>query len=47
MPTTRLSLLPNPHPKNMLIRVDGELAPGVTSKDLVLHVCGQLLRGMQ
>ena len=24
----------------MLIRVDGELGPGVTSKDIVLHVCG-------
>ena len=26
--------------KNMLIRIDGELKPGVTSKDLVLHVIG-------
>jgi len=26
--------------KNMLIRVDGQLADGVTSKDIVLHVCG-------
>jgi len=26
--------------KNMLIRVDGELSDGVTSKDIVLHVCG-------
>ncbi|ODQ49040.1 hypothetical protein PICMEDRAFT_70620 [Pichia membranifaciens NRRL Y-2026] len=26
--------------KNMLIRIDGELMPGVTSKDLVLHVIG-------
>jgi len=24
--------------KNMIIRIDGDLAPGVTSKDLVLHV---------
>ncbi|GMM31475.1 3-isopropylmalate dehydratase [Martiniozyma asiatica (nom. inval.)] len=26
--------------KNMLIRIDGELADGITSKDLVLHVIG-------
>lgn len=26
--------------KNMLIRVDGQLSPGVTSKDIVLHICG-------
>lgn len=26
--------------KNMLIRIDGDLAPGITSKDLVLHVIG-------
>jgi len=26
--------------KNMLIRIDGELADGVTSKDFILHVCG-------
>jgi 3-isopropylmalate dehydratase len=26
--------------KNMLIRIDGELAEGVTSKDIILHVCG-------
>ena len=25
---------------NMLVSVEGELAPGVTSKDIVLHVCG-------
>ncbi|KAL3779217.1 hypothetical protein ACHAW5_009988 [Stephanodiscus triporus] len=24
---------------NMLIRIDGELGPGVTSKDIILHVC--------
>ncbi|GMM45301.1 3-isopropylmalate dehydratase [Pichia kluyveri] len=26
--------------KNMLIRIDGDLNPGITSKDLVLHVIG-------
>ena len=26
--------------KNMLVRVDGELGPGVTAKDIVLHVIG-------
>jgi len=26
--------------KNMLIRIDGELSEGVTSKDIVLHTCG-------
>lgn len=26
--------------KNMLIQVDGELGVGVTSKDIVLHICG-------
>lgn len=26
--------------KNLLIRVDGELAPGITGKDVVLHVIG-------
>lgn len=26
--------------KNFLIRVDGTLSPGVTSKDVILHVCG-------
>lgn len=25
---------------NMLVQVDGELGPGVTSKDIVLHICG-------
>ncbi|KAH7328013.1 aconitase family-domain-containing protein [Stachybotrys elegans] len=28
--------------KNMKIQVDGELAPGVSSKDVVLHVIGQI-----
>ncbi|VEU20859.1 DEKNAAC101748 [Brettanomyces naardenensis] len=28
--------------KNMIIRVDGELAPGITSKDLILHVIGTI-----
>lgn len=28
--------------KNMLVRVDGALRPGVTAKDLVLHICGVL-----
>lgn len=26
--------------KNMLIRIDGELSEGVTSKDIILHICG-------
>jgi len=34
--------LPQKKAKNMLIRVDGPLAPGVTSKDVVLHVCGRI-----
>ncbi|KAJ1463215.1 aconitase family-domain-containing protein [Pelagophyceae sp. CCMP2097] len=29
-------------PKNMLVRVDGILGPGVTSKDIVLYVIGQI-----
>lgn len=29
-------------PKNMLVRVDGTLSPGVTSKDLVLYVIGKI-----
>lgn len=29
-------------PKNMLVRVDGELRPGVTSKDLVLYIIGKI-----
>ncbi|GAB3127816.1 3-isopropylmalate dehydratase large subunit [Novispirillum itersonii] len=28
--------------KNMLVQVNGDLAPGVTAKDLVLHICGVL-----
>ncbi|KAK0715669.1 putative 3-isopropylmalate dehydratase [Lasiosphaeris hirsuta] len=28
--------------KNMRIQVDGELAPGVSSKDIILHVIGQI-----
>ncbi|MCC7260743.1 MAG: 3-isopropylmalate dehydratase large subunit [Alphaproteobacteria bacterium] len=30
------------HSKNMLVRVDGELAPGVTAKDVVLAIIGKL-----
>mmetsp|Transcript_233 Transcript_233/g.305 ORF Transcript_233/g.305 Transcript_233/m.305 type:complete len:803 (+) Transcript_233:91-2499(+) len=32
--------LPQTKTKNMLVRVDGELEPGVTSKDIVLHIIG-------
>lgn len=28
--------------KNMLVQVNGDLGPGVTAKDLVLHICGVL-----
>jgi 3-isopropylmalate/(R)-2-methylmalate dehydratase large subunit len=28
--------------KNMLVKVDGELGPGVTAKDLILYVIGQI-----
>lgn len=28
--------------KNMKIQVDGELAPGVSSKDIILHIIGQI-----
>jgi 3-isopropylmalate/(R)-2-methylmalate dehydratase large subunit len=28
--------------RNMLVKVDGRLGPGVTAKDLILHVCGVL-----
>jgi 3-isopropylmalate dehydratase len=28
--------------KNMKVQVDGELAPGVSSKDIILHVIGQI-----
>ena len=31
--------LPQTKAINMLIRVDGDLGPGVTSKDIILHVC--------
>ena len=34
------STLPQQKAKNMLIHIEGKLAPGVTSKDVVLHVCG-------
>ena len=34
--------LPQKKAKNMLVRVDGPLGPGVTSKDVVLHVCGRI-----
>jgi len=32
--------LPQTKAKNMLIRVNGQLSAGVTSKDIVLHICG-------
>jgi 3-isopropylmalate dehydratase len=32
--------LPQTKATNMLIRIDGELGPGVTSKDVILHICG-------
>eukprot|EP00578_Thalassiosira_sp_NH16_P019941 CAMPEP_0181099228 /NCGR_PEP_ID=MMETSP1071-20121207/12549_1 /TAXON_ID=35127 /ORGANISM="Thalassiosira sp., Strain NH16" /LENGTH=813 /DNA_ID=CAMNT_0023181879 /DNA_START=185 /DNA_END=2626 /DNA_ORIENTATION=- len=31
--------LPQTKAKNMLIRIDGSLGPGVRSKDIILHVC--------
>jgi 3-isopropylmalate dehydratase len=34
------STLPQTKAKNMLIRIDGQLAEGVTSKDIILHICG-------
>jgi 3-isopropylmalate dehydratase len=34
--------LPQTKTKNMLVQVDGVLAPGVTSKDIILHVIGQI-----
>lgn len=34
------STLPQKKSKNMLVHVDGPLRPGVSSKDIVLHVCG-------
>eukprot|EP00567_Pseudictyota_dubia_P001651 CAMPEP_0197467312 /NCGR_PEP_ID=MMETSP1175-20131217/65501_1 /TAXON_ID=1003142 /ORGANISM="Triceratium dubium, Strain CCMP147" /LENGTH=975 /DNA_ID=CAMNT_0043003379 /DNA_START=107 /DNA_END=3033 /DNA_ORIENTATION=- len=32
--------LPQTKAKNMLIRIDGDLSEGVTSKDIILHICG-------
>jgi len=32
--------LPQTKGKNMLIRIDGDLSEGVTSKDIILHICG-------
>ena len=40
MSLTSLSLPLQKRAANMLIRVDGKLGPGVTSKDLVLHIIG-------
>jgi len=37
--------LPQTKTKNMLVRVDGELGPGVTSKDVVLHIIGVIGTG--
>ncbi len=34
------STLPQKKSKNMLVSVNGPLNPGVTSKDVVLHICG-------
>ena len=34
------STLPQKKSKNMLVNVKGALNPGVTSKDVVLHICG-------
>lgn len=34
------STLPQTKARNMLIRIDGPLPAGVTSKDIILHVCG-------
>jgi homoaconitase/3-isopropylmalate dehydratase large subunit len=34
------STLPQKKSQNMLVQMDGVLAPMVTSKDVVLHVCG-------
>ncbi|KAL1523292.1 hypothetical protein AB1Y20_018241 [Prymnesium parvum] len=34
------STLPQKKALNMLVQVDGELGIGVTSKDIVLHICG-------
>ena len=37
--------LPQTKTKNMLIRVDGELGEGVTSKDIILHIIGVIGTG--
>lgn len=37
--------LPQTKTKNMLIRVDGELGEGVTSKDVILHIIGVIGTG--
>jgi homoaconitase/3-isopropylmalate dehydratase large subunit len=34
------STLPQVKAQNMLVSIEGELGAGVTSKDVVLHVCG-------
>ena len=34
------STLPQVKSQNFLIKVDGALDPGVTSKDIALHICG-------
>ena len=34
------STLPQKKSKNMLVHIEGPLLPGVTSKDIVLHICG-------
>jgi 3-isopropylmalate dehydratase len=40
-----LQTLPQVKTKNMLIRVDGELGDGVTSKDIILHIIGKIGTG--
>lgn len=35
-----MQTLPQTKTKNMLIRIDGELQEGVTSKDIILHIIG-------
>jgi 3-isopropylmalate dehydratase len=37
-----MQTLPQTKTKNMLIRVDGELSDGVTSKDIILHIIGEI-----
>ena len=34
--------LPQKKPKTLELRVDGELAPGVTAKDIILYIIGQI-----